>query len=39
MRDMRADWRRWTQGERIAAITLAAAVILAAPMVAALMGA
>lgn len=34
MRDMRADWKRWTQGERIAAMAIAVFVILAAPAVA-----
>jgi hypothetical protein len=32
MRDMRADWKRWTQGERIAAI--ATLVALTAPTIA-----
>jgi hypothetical protein len=39
MRDLRADWRRWTQGERIAAIVIAAFIVLVAPTVALIAGA
>ncbi|MDB5410614.1 MAG: hypothetical protein JWL84_5526 [Rhodospirillales bacterium] len=38
MRDMRADWKRWSQGERVAAIVIAA-FIAAAPTVALIVGA
>jgi hypothetical protein len=39
MRDVRADWRRWTYGERIAAITIATFIALVAPTVALIAGA
>jgi hypothetical protein len=35
---MRADWKRWSQGERIAAIVIAALIASAAPTVAFIAG-
>jgi hypothetical protein len=39
MRDLQADWKRWTQGEKIAAIAVAIFVALAGPTVALIVGA
>jgi hypothetical protein len=34
MRDLQADWKRWSQAEKIAAIAVAVFVALAGPTVA-----
>jgi hypothetical protein len=39
MRDLRADWKRWSQAEKIAAIAVAVLIALAGPTVALIVGA
>lgn len=34
MRDMMADWKRWTNSERLVAIAIAAFIVLGAPTIA-----
>lgn len=39
MRDLLADWKRWTQGEKIAVIAAAILIVLAGPTAALIVGA